>query len=368
MDKSPFNLFLIILIFGSLVVLSFQKLANPLKVNRKANFWFGIFLLLWSTFWLDEVCFVANIQMPVNITIAIKFLQFFTPIAFFMSVLFFTNPSYRFSVTDGKYLILPAGFLMVLLLQESGSFSHDPSQIIMVSLILIQALFFTIASFFKIRSHQKKILHFSSDTTDIDLSWLEYIISMILSITLIFSMYSLFFNAVFLNVFINLLFLVVIYMISCYSLRQKEIFPFEEKQRKAIILIEQDAQNDSRKKIMPDAEFELIKGSLEELMQSQKPYLNSELNLIKLADLLAVTPHKLSYVINAGYHENFFQFINKFRVEKAKQLLVCKKMDKLSMVGIAYESGFNSKTAFNTTFKKITGLTPSEFKNSSPDL
>jgi AraC-like DNA-binding protein len=103
-------------------------------------------------------------------------------------------------------------------------------------------------------------------------------------------------------------------------------------------------------------------------MMIKKPYLDSELNLIKLAELLQMTPHQLSYIINNGFNENFFQYVNGYRVEKAKELLVEDEMNKLSILGIAFESGFNSKTSFNTTFKKFTGQTPSEFKTRSSGL
>src|SRR5690606_35792170 len=111
-----------------------------------------------------------------------------------------------------------------------------------------------------------------------------------------------------------------------------------------------------------------IKTRLTDAMQKQKPYLESDLNLIKLANLLSVSTHQLSYVINTGFNKNFFQYINEYRIEKAKKLLSDNTNDNLSILGIAFESGFNSKTSFNTTFKKMTGKTPSEFKKTSSNL
>ncbi|WP_449397875.1 helix-turn-helix domain-containing protein [Chryseobacterium wanjuense] len=67
-------------------------------------------------------------------------------------------------------------------------------------------------------------------------------------------------------------------------------------------------------------------------------------------------------MINAGFQKNFFQYVNEYRIEHAKKLLKDNSKNKLSILGIAYESGFNSKTSFNTTFKKLTNQTPSEFK------
>jgi AraC-like DNA-binding protein len=66
-------------------------------------------------------------------------------------------------------------------------------------------------------------------------------------------------------------------------------------------------------------------------------------------------------VLNEGFGVNFFQFINAYRVAEAQRLLASAQHQHLSMVGIAFEAGFSSKTTFNTTFKKLTGLTPSQF-------
>jgi AraC-like DNA-binding protein len=103
-------------------------------------------------------------------------------------------------------------------------------------------------------------------------------------------------------------------------------------------------------------------------MQSEKPFLDNELNLLKLAAHMQITIHTLSYVINEGYGENFAQYVNRYRVEEAKKLLDDPQVAHLSILGIAFDAGFNSKTVFNTTFKKITGLSPSEYKSSGSVL
>ncbi|MBP9872856.1 MAG: AraC family transcriptional regulator [Haliscomenobacter sp.] len=97
-------------------------------------------------------------------------------------------------------------------------------------------------------------------------------------------------------------------------------------------------------------------------MEKEKPYLENDLNLLKLADRLEVNLHTLSFVINEGFRENFAQYINRHRVEEAKKLLEDPGNDHFSMVGIAFTAGFNSKTAFNTAFKKMTGVSPTDFK------
>lgn len=95
-------------------------------------------------------------------------------------------------------------------------------------------------------------------------------------------------------------------------------------------------------------------------VENDKPYLNPELTLAELSDQLALTPRELSELLNGSAGAHFFDFINRYRVEHAKTLLL--KEPKQSILQTLYESGFNSKSSFNTAFKKHTGLTPSAFR------
>ena len=116
------------------------------------------------------------------------------------------------------------------------------------------------------------------------------------------------------------------------------------------------------KKLISDDELREMKSILIQVMDNKKPFLDTELSLFKLASQLDISSHLLSYIINNGCNENFYQFINRYRIEEAKKMIQDPKMEHLSLMGIAFEVGFNSKTVFNTTFKKITNQTPSEFK------
>ncbi|WP_449401657.1 hypothetical protein [Chryseobacterium wanjuense] len=157
---------------------------------------------------------------------------------FYFSVLFDTNPSFRFRLSDIKYFILPGVFLIVLLLQrretiESDSTFFDFLGIIYISLILIQALFYTGLSYFTIRNIRKEFSNFRN-TEGINLNWLEYIILIIFTINIIYIIYNIFYDSTS-NFFINTAFLIVIYFVAYYSLKQKEIYPVEEKQREELI-------------------------------------------------------------------------------------------------------------------------------------
>lgn len=370
MIPSGLNTFIVIIIYGSLILLSFLTAVNPLKVNKKANYWFAAFLFLWSTFWLDEIALYTGSYEEIQLlSVPVHLIQFFTPIVFYFSIVYFTNPNYRFRPSDLKYLILPTIYISLLLIQLiQGAENQKYLSLSLLGLILLQVILYTILSYLKIRKHQKKILAFASSTVEIDLSWLDHIILSILMLSIIVTFYNIFFTSLPLNVFINFFLLVIIFFIAYNSSKQKEIFPLNENQLKEIVSIEEEQSDDLKRKLISDIELVKFKSRLSELMNDQKPFLDSELNLIKLADLSSITPHQLSYIINAGFNENFFQYINTYRVKKAKELLLNEEMNKLSILGIAFESGFNSKTSFNTTFKKITGQTPTEFKKRSPAL
>jgi adenylate cyclase len=103
------------------------------------------------------------------------------------------------------------------------------------------------------------------------------------------------------------------------------------------------------------------RSKLMEHMNQHEPYLDPALTLRSLADQIAIHPNKLSWLLNDNLSKSFNEFINAYRVEHFKQLAKDPSNSHLTLIGMAYNSGFNSKTVFNTYFKKETGLTPKQF-------
>ena len=101
---------------------------------------------------------------------------------------------------------------------------------------------------------------------------------------------------------------------------------------------------------------------LEDLMIKEKLFLNSSITLGEIADKLSVIPRYLSQVINELKGQNFYDFVNSYRIEEAKKILSDPSHDDEKILAVLFESGFNSKSVFNTVFKKITGITPSEYR------
>ena len=104
-----------------------------------------------------------------------------------------------------------------------------------------------------------------------------------------------------------------------------------------------------------------LKDKLVNHIKTQKPFLNPQLTLTELAHQLNSSPSTISKTINSCFDQNFNDFINSYRVEAVKGHLQNDQKSHLSLLGIALESGFNSKATFNRAFKKHTQQSPSEF-------
>ncbi|HOO71555.1 MAG TPA: helix-turn-helix domain-containing protein [Spirochaetota bacterium] len=107
-------------------------------------------------------------------------------------------------------------------------------------------------------------------------------------------------------------------------------------------------------------ETEQVNGQLMKLMTDEKIYSEEDITLQDLADELSLTIHQLSHLINENYNMNFNNFINSFRVEEAMKMLV--EESSRSIISIAHEVGFSSKSAFYAAFARFTGMTPTQYR------
>lgn len=104
------------------------------------------------------------------------------------------------------------------------------------------------------------------------------------------------------------------------------------------------------------------------IMRSQKTYLNPDLTLDMLADTLGIAAKDLSMIINRHFNLNFYEFVNGYRIEEAKKRLLDPANKSKTITDIYLEVGFNSKSVFNTFFKKLVGKTPSEYRQQAADV
>lgn len=138
-----------------------------------------------------------------------------------------------------------------------------------------------------------------------------------------------------------------IYFIGYHGFQQPEVFKMHENSR-----YEKSALN-------PSASAAIL-NTLRDLMREERPYLNSSLRLPDLAEKLNLSNHYISQVINDLDGKNFADFVNEYRIEEAKRLLL--ETQEKKIIHVAYDSGFNNKASFNKAFKRFTGMAPSEFR------
>ncbi len=238
-------------------------------------------------------------------------------------------------------------------------------------LTLLQIGFYLVICIREVRSHNNNITQEFSDLEKINLAWLRNLLVGLSLIYLLFvgdQFFPDFLGMNFLGDSITILAVILIYTMGYLGLRQPKIFTHSLRH------IEQSTGNHATQN---DSEFDLSSPNrykksgldketsqsfLDELlthMVVQKPYLQGGLTLPELASQLGITPNYLSQIINEQKNLNFHDFINQYRVEEAKRLI--QTTEKPNILQIAFDAGFNSKSAFYTAFKKATSMTPTQF-------
>jgi adenylate cyclase len=131
---------------------------------------------------------------------------------------------------------------------------------------------------------------------------------------------------------------------------------------KTIFLKDEQVEVVKQKKLLlNEQEATAYRNQLLAYIKEKEPYLDANLSLRLLAGQIEIHPNQLSWLLNETIGKNFNEFINHFRIEHFKTISKDPKNSNLTIEGLSYDSGFNSKTVFNTYFKKETGLTPKQF-------
>ncbi|MEM6647798.1 MAG: helix-turn-helix transcriptional regulator [Bacteroidota bacterium] len=148
---------------------------------------------------------------------------------------------------------------------------------------------------------------------------------------------------------------IVLFAIGYFVMLQYDLFEVVPYQEEAPDLVEAPKKLSAKTGVY----FENLLG----VLQDERVFTNPELTLQDLADRLGISAGYLSQIIKAHERTTFFEFVNRYRVEAVKQKLVSADYQHYTIMGVALESGFKSKSTFNTVFKKFTGQTPSAYKH-----
>ncbi|MEO1262920.1 MAG: helix-turn-helix domain-containing protein [Bacteroidota bacterium] len=211
----------------------------------------------------------------------------------------------------------------------------------------------------------KKHLENEASTIDKDFHrWLLFFSSVLLVpllSTLLFLFSGFEISSHYLIVFGFFLFLVAVLIAALIKPRIFHVFPHPMPQESSVVQKEEIKYKTSN---LQEPQKEKLAKKLLSLFAEEKPYLEAELTLSELAGRLSISPNHLSQIINEKIGQKFLDFVNQYRVEEAKRLLADEKMSHLTILSIAYDAGFNSKTAFYSAFKKQTGSSPSKYRKS----
>ena len=184
--------------------------------------------------------------------------------------------------------------------------------------------------------------------------------------------------------FIPLAMAVMVYGVGYMGLRQPEIFRYETAEHRvpaelrlqtelrlpvanpvaseARVSEPESASPRYERSGLTDPEAEQLKAALTSVMEKDRPWRDSDLTLADLADTLSTTPHKLSEVLNSQLGQTFYDFVNGYRVREVQRRIAAGEAERLTLLALALDAGFASKSTFNMVFKKHTKQTPTHYR------
>lgn len=235
---------------------------------------------------------------------------------------------------------------------------------------IITGPFYVIWSLLRLKQHKKNISNNFSYTEQINLNWLRYVIGGLgfVFVTVIVSNILVRFPFLSVTMHEHLIYIaitIVVFFMGYYGIKQEAIYRGESASSQSKPSIPQGKQKKKGSQYLHSGlkkeEGELHARALQDYFEKEKPFLNGKLSLSEVATYMQISVNHLSQVINDNLGITFFDFVNSYRIEEVKSRLTNPDYKNFTLLGIAYDSGFNSKSSFNSLFKKFTGLTPSQY-------
>lgn len=266
----------------------------------------------------------------------------FVPFAVIVMYLSFAYYFYDSGLSSGNQLIFKVFDEYLWNIFWSGNF--------------LQIAIYLVLVFNIVRNYQTRIMDKYSSLEKVSISWMySLLILMVLHWMFIVtrSLFSIFNLANQGILKVVDLFSISIYLFYVTVLFFKSLMKFKDFE--GIEQIKREAKIDCE-------EMDIIELKIKRALKEQKLFLRPSLTIEDFSKVVSVQPWKLSSVINIRLNTNFYGLINRYRIEEAKKMLRDPKMEYKTVLQILYEVGFNSKSTFNDVFKKLTGMTPVQYK------
>lgn len=300
----------------------------------------------------------------------------------FLYISFMTNPEKRFKPVELIHFVPFIVFLTVSVIFRSEPLVSDlggffrPDRFISLRIVYSVSFFlsitaYSILSFVKIKKHQEDLKNLTSFTSQrITLNWLKilaisfyaaYFIMFILGGLDMIGNYSPFDPYFVVFGFITLFCIVY----SFYGIKQPVIFG-------EVLLSQNNSEKKETEKYtrsgLKEAQAEKYLARLLAYMEGKKPYLDGNLNIHDLSQKTGISRHHITQVLNETYRKNFFVFVNEYRIREVIERFNDPRYNKYTILAIALDAGFNSKTTFNLFFKSQTGQTPSKYRQKIAEI
>lgn len=335
--------------------------------------------------WLFLICvelLFAHLNAKVIEMYSFPFVSFTYGPLLYLYVKFMTQPDRKFNWFALLHFIPFVTFFTVSVIYREVPLMKDlrtffaPDRFISLRLVYSTVMFLSVTTystltFIEIRKHQEHIKNILSYTTGmITLNWLKvFSISFYVAFLILFILGGLNMIGDFIPFdpyFVVFTFITVFtYVFSYYIINQPVIFGQEVK----ISIGEEKKEGEKYSRSgLKDKQAEAYLKKLISHVEEKKPYLDGDLSIQDLSDSTGISKHHITQILNEKHKKNFFTFINEYRVKDVIARFSDPKNNSFTILAIAYDAGFNSKTTFNSIFKSQTGLTPSEFREKSTGI
>ena len=296
-------------------------------------------------------------------------------------------------IVDGLPIYLMSGAEKIALYHQIKSGDVPPSIAIALPLKLISGVIYATLTLVFLRRHREHVKDSYSSIEHVQLRWLVWLgagAAVIWAIAVVSNVLE----AVNLTVvgvgddIIALAMAVMVYGIGYMGLRQPEIFRYETAEHRVpaelrVVRsppaaagqppvapapnVSESMETTSRyeRSGLSDREAQQLEAALTATMEQERPWRDSDLTLADLATQLDTTPHKLSEVLNSQLGLTFYDFVNGYRVREVQRRIAAGDARKVTMLALALDAGFASKSTFNVVFKKHTQQTPSDYRHAA---
>lgn len=383
-----FKEFFLLLCFVQSILLAFSLFS--LSENKLANRLLGLLSLVWGA-----MCYYRyTVFQDVDYILQHHFLLKFNNVLFlmffvfpFLYVKYMSRKVSEFKKTDLLHF-LPALFAFLALIPFFILPAHEKIRLMTSSpepylrtvhafidnFAILQGVVYVLLSLRYINKYHKQVKEDFSNIDHLTMYWLRNLIVLIFIIWFFGSLGDkLYASKLIRDYYFDFLFFFVggsIYVISYYLFVKRELFVTKRFPSNSLSVTsdntagaEAELEEEKKNLLLEDSYCEEVIRKLVHAMEVDKMYLNQNLSLNDVSRAIGIPRHHISLVLNNKLNNTFFDYINRYRVEEVKRMIQSPGSEKLTLLGISFEAGFNSKATFNRSFKKYENVTPQQYRS-----